>query len=149
MTITIGSEMSGGVRNVVVSNRVFQGTQVGIRVKSQRGRGAVVEGLAVSNIVMQDVLSAFTVTTFYMGNDEPGDVFPVNDGAPRFRDFMFSNITARGSKTAGQITGLKEMPVEDITFSNVHVQAETGLTCTNAKDIFFRDVAIDTEKDRL
>ena len=58
---------------------------------------------------------------------------------------MFSNITARGSKTAGQITGLKEMPVEDITFSNVHVQAETGLTCTNAKDIFFRDVTIDTE----
>jgi polygalacturonase len=143
--VTIGSEMSGGVRNVVVSNCVFQGTQVGIRVKSQRGRGAVVEGLSVSNIVMQDVLSAFTITTFYMGNDRPGDVFPVNDGTPRFRDFMFSNITARGSKTAGQITGLKEMPVEDIAFSNVHVQAETGLTCTNAKDIFFRDVVIDTE----
>lgn len=144
--VTIGSEMSGGVRNVVVSNCVFQGTDVGIRVKSQRGRGAVVEGLSVSNIVMQDVLSAFTITTFYMGNDKPGDVFPVNEGTPRFRDFMFSNITARGSKTAGQITGLKEMPVEDITFNNVHVQAQTGLTCTNAKDIFFRDVVIDTEK---
>ncbi|MEI9974725.1 MAG: glycoside hydrolase family 28 protein, partial [Ignavibacteriota bacterium] len=39
--VTIGSEMSGGVRNVVVSNCVFQGTDVGIRVKSQRGRGGV------------------------------------------------------------------------------------------------------------
>jgi polygalacturonase len=144
--VAIGSEMSGGVRNVVVSNCVFQGTDVGIRVKSQRGRGAVVEGLSVSNIVMQDVLSAFTITTFYMGSDKPGDVFPVNDGTPRFHDFMFSNITARGSKTAGQITGLKEMPVADITFSNVRVQAQTGLTVTNARDIFFGDVVIDTER---
>jgi polygalacturonase len=144
--VTIGSEMSGGVRNVVVSNCVFQGTDVGIRVKSQRGRGAVVEGLSVSNIVMQDVLSAFTITTFYMGSDKPGDVFPVNEGTPRFRDFMLSNITARGSKTAGQITGLKEMPVENITFSNVHVEAQTGLTVTNARDIFFRDVVLGTEK---
>jgi polygalacturonase len=143
--VTIGSEMSGGVRNVVVSNCVFQGTQVGIRVKSQRGRGAVVEGLSVSNIVMQDVLSAFTITTFYAGSDKPGDVFPLNEGTPRFRDFVFSNITARGSKTAGQITGLKELPVEDILFSNVRIQAETGFTVTNAKNIFFRDTIIDTE----
>lgn len=62
--VTIGSEMSGGVRNVVVSNSVFQGTDVGIRVKSQRGRGGVVEGVAVSNVVMQDVASAFTITMF-------------------------------------------------------------------------------------
>jgi polygalacturonase len=144
--VTIGSEMSGGVRNVVVSNCVFQGTQVGIRVKSQRGRGNVVEGLAVSNVVMQDVLSAFTITTFYAGSDKPGDVFPVDEGTPRFRDFLFTNITARGSKTAGQVTGLKEMPVEDIVFDNVHVAAQTGMTVTNAKNIFFRDTIIDTEQ---
>ncbi len=144
--VTIGSEMSGGVRNVAVNNCVFQGTDVGIRIKSQRGRGNVVEGLAVSNVLMQDVLSAFTITTFYMGADKPGDTFPVNDGTPIFRDFLFSNITARGSRTAGQITGLKEMPVENITFSNVHIQAQTGMTCTNAKEIAFRDASIDTEK---
>jgi polygalacturonase len=65
--VTIGSEMSGGVRNVVVSNCVFQGTDVGIRVKSQRGRGGVVEGLSVSNIVMQDVASAFTIINVLHG----------------------------------------------------------------------------------
>ena len=144
--VTIGSEMSGGVRNVVVSNNVFQGTDAGIRVKSQRGRGGVVEGLTVSNIVMQDVGSAFTITTFYMGSDKPEDVFPVNEGTPRFRDFLFSNITARGSKTAGQITGLKEMPVENISFSNVRIEAQTGMKCTDAKDISFYDVTIDAAK---
>jgi polygalacturonase len=143
--VTIGSEMSGGVRNVVVSNSVFQGTDVGIRVKSQRGRGGVVEGLAVSNVVMQDVASAFTITMFYSGGDKPDDVYPVNEGTPRFRDFLFSNITARGSKTAGQITGLKEMPIENITFSNVKIQAQTGMKCRDAKDIAFLDVTIDAQ----
>jgi hypothetical protein len=95
---------------------------------------------------MQDVLSPFTITTFYMGSDKPTDVFPVNEGTPRFRDFVFSNITARGSKTAGQVTGLKEMPVEEISFNNVRIQAETGFTVTNARSIFFRDTIIDAEK---
>jgi polygalacturonase len=143
--VTIGSEMSGGVRNVVVTNCVFQGTDIGIRIKAQRGRGNVVEGVTASNIVMQDVRSAFTITTFYMGSDKPEDVFPVNEGTPRFRDFHFSNITARDSDTAGQVTGLKEMPIEDITFSDVHIRAKTGMTVTNAKQIVFKDVTIDTE----
>jgi len=144
--VTIGSEMSGGVRNVVVSNCVFQGTDVGIRVKSQRGRGGIVEGFVVSNVVMQDVLSAFTLTSFYSGTDKPGDLFPVGEGTPRLRDFRFSNITARGSKTAGQITGLKEMPIENITFTGVRIQAETGMKITNAKDVTFQDVVIETAK---
>jgi polygalacturonase len=143
--VTIGSEMSGGVRNVVVTNCVFHGTDSGIRIKSQRGRGGVVEGVAVSNIVMQDVPHPFTITTFYMGGDKPTDVFPVNEGTPRFRDFLFSNITARGAKDVGQITGLTEMPIENVTLTNVHVQSDTGLVCTSARDVTFNDVTIDAK----
>jgi polygalacturonase len=143
--VTIGSEMSGGVRNVVVTNCVFQGTDVGIRVKSQRGRGGVVEGLSVSNVVMQDVPHPFTITTFYMGNDKPEDVFPVDEGTPRFRDFLFSNISARGAMEAGSVTGLKEMAIENLTFTNVHVQAKKGFTCTSAKGLKFQDCVIDTD----
>lgn len=144
--VSIGSEMSGGVRNVVISNCVFQGTNVGIRIKSQRGRGGVVEGVTASNVVMQNVTEAFTITTFYMGHDKPTDVFPVNEGTPIFRDLHFSNITARGSKSAGQVTGLREMPIEDVTFSNVQIQAQTGMRCTNAKNIAFDDVIVDTDQ---
>jgi polygalacturonase len=142
--VTIGSEMSGGVRNVVVTNCVFQETDIGIRVKAQRGRGGVVEGLSVSNIVMVDVPSPFTITTFYAGPDRPDAVYPVNEGTPRFRDFHFSHITARGAKTAGSITGLREQPVENITFTDVQINAQTGFSVTNARDIVFRDVRIDT-----
>jgi polygalacturonase len=144
--VVIGSEMSGGVRNVVASDCVFQGTDVGIRVKSQRGRGGVVEGFNAANIVMQDVRSAFTITTFYQGQDKPADVFPANEGTPVFRDFHFMNNTARGSKTAGEITGLKEMPVGGFTFNGVHIQAQTGLKITNAKDVTFTDSSIEVKE---
>jgi polygalacturonase len=137
--------MSGGVHNVTVANCVFQGTDNGIRIKSQRGRGGIVEGLTVANVAMQDVPHPFVITTFYMGTDKPGDVFPVGEGTPRFRDFLFSNITARGAKDAGAITGLRELPIENITFNNVSINASTGFTCTNAKGISFLDMVIDTE----
>ena len=143
--VTIGSEMSGGVHNITVANCVFQGTDIGIRVKAQRGRGNVVEGLTVANIVMQDVPHPFTITTFYQGSDKPGDVYPVDEGTPHFRDFLFSNITARGATDAGSITGLRELPVEDISFSHVRIQAAKGFTCTNARGISFLDVVINTD----
>ncbi len=143
--VTIGSEMSGGVRNIAVTNCVFQGTDIGVRIKSQRGRGGVVEGVTESNIVMQDVPEPFVITTFYHGKDKPGDVFPVDAGTPEFRDFLFSNITARGATDAGSITGLRELAVHDITFTNVHIDARTGLTCTNTKAITFDDVVINTQ----
>jgi polygalacturonase len=142
--VTIGSEESGGVRNVTVANCVFQGTQNGIRIKAQRGRGGVVEGISVSNIVMQDVPTPFTITSFYMGRDKPEDVYPVDEGTPVFRDMLFSNITARGATNAGAITGLREQAVEDLTFSNVHIQAKKGFAITNAKDVVFLDSIIDT-----
>jgi len=142
--VTIGSEMSGGVRNVVVANCVFDGTDIGIRIKSQRGRGGVVEGLSVSNIVMVDVPTPFVITTFYTGSDQPEDVHAVDEGTPRYRDLRFSNITARGAKVAGSITGLREMPIENLTFSNVHLEAQTGFTVTNARGVRFLDTVINT-----
>jgi polygalacturonase len=105
--VTIGGEMSGGGRIVAMSDCVSQGTDLGIRVKSQRARGGIVEGLSATNVIMRGV-------------------FPVNEGAPRFRDFLFGNITARGSKPVGEITGLREMAAKNMTFHNVHIQAQTG-----------------------
>ena len=146
--VTIGSEMSGGVHNVTVTNCVFDGTVAGIRIKSERGRGGVVSGLTYSNIVMQNVPTPIIITTFYTGKDTPSDVFPVNAGTPRIYDILISNITARGCQNAGSVTGLREMPVSDITLTNVHLQAVTGFTCTNAAGITFDDVVIDSAQDQ-
>jgi polygalacturonase len=143
--VTIGSEMSGGVHNVVVTNCVFHGTDNGIRIKSQRGRGGVVEDVTYSNLVMDGVPHPFTITSFYSGKDKPDQVFPVTVGTPTIRDINISNVLVRGAATAGSITGLQEMPIENVTFSNVQVQADKGFTCTNAQGVRFLDCRFDVK----
>jgi len=140
--VTIGSEMSGGVRNLAITNCIFQATDNGIRIKSQRGRGGVVEGVTASNIVMQDVPTPFIITLFYAGTDKPGELHPVDEGTPLYRDFHFSDITARGARVAGEITGLRERPIENLSFSHVQIEAEKGFTVTNATGISFLDTVI-------
>jgi polygalacturonase len=126
--VVIGSEMSGGVRNVVISNCVFIGTDRGIRLKSRRGRGGVVEDIRVTNIVMTDVLCPLTMNLYYApgawGDPIVADKrpHPVSDATPAFRRIHLSNITAREVRVAAAfLYGLAEMPVEDISLSDVSI----------------------------
>ncbi len=126
--VVIGSEMSGGVRNVVISNCVFIGTDRGIRLKSRRGRGGLVEDIRISNIVMTDVLCPFTMNLYYgcgaWGDPTVSDKRPqpVTAGTPHFRRIQLSHITAREVKVAAAfLYGLAEMPVEDISLSDISI----------------------------
>lgn len=126
--VVIGSEMSGDVRNVVISNCIFQGTDRGIRIKSRRGRGGVVEDIRVTNIVMEGVLCPVVLNSYYRcGADgdpivESRDALPINEGTPRFRRIHLSNLTARECRAAaGYIHGLPELSVEDITLDNISI----------------------------
>ena len=135
--VVIGSEMSGGVKNVVISNCVFIGTDRGIRIKSRRGRGGIIEDIRVSNLIMDGVLCPFTMNLYYFigeqGNLNISDKNPrsVNDGTPRLRRIHFSHITAREVKhAAGFLYGLAEMPLEDISLSDISIsisaEADSG-----------------------
>jgi polygalacturonase len=135
--VVIGSEMSGDVRNVVISNCIFMGTDRGIRLKSRRERGGVVEDIRVTNVIMKDVLCPFIMNLFYgcgaWGTDKISDKapWPVNEGTPRFRRIHFSGISAQEAHYAAAfIYGLPEMYVEDVSFCDVAVSmavdAEAG-----------------------
>lgn len=135
--VVIGSEMSGGVKNVVISNCIFIGTDRGIRIKSRRGRGGVIEHIRISNLVMEGVLCPFTMNPYYhigqRGNLNVSDKNPhsVDDGTPRLRGIHFSHITAHDVKhAAGFLYGLAEMPLDDISFSHVSIsisdEADSG-----------------------
>ncbi len=126
--VVIGSEMSGGVRRVVISNCVFTGTDRGIRIKSRRGRGGVVEDIQATNIVMDKVLCPFVINLYY----EPGSwaakkildkrPYPLAEDTPQVRHIQFTNITAREVQSAAAfIYGLAEMPVEDVSFSHISI----------------------------
>jgi polygalacturonase len=133
--VVMGSEMSGGVRNIAISNCVFQGTDRGIRLKSRRGRGNSIEDLRVDNIVMDDVLCPMSMNLFYEcgaeGSSRVTDqsAHAVDDGTPRFRRLRFSNILARRVKyAAGYVLGLPEMFVEDVAFDNISVYLDPDST---------------------
>jgi polygalacturonase len=139
--LSIGSEMSGGVKNVTIANCVFDGTDRGIRIKSTRGRGGVVEDIRVSNLVMRNIRDeALLLTTFYT-KTEPE---PVSERTPIFRNIHFSGITG-DAKTAGEVTGLGEMPIEGVTFSDIQLDAKTGFVLKDATGIEFHNVTVNTE----
>lgn len=167
--VVIGSEMSGGVRNVVISNCVFEGTDRGIRLKSRRGRGGLVEDIRVTNVIMKNVIAPFVMGLYYFcgpgGKEEyvwDKNPRPVTEKTPIFRRMHFSNITAREvAASAGFLYGLPEMPIEDITFDNISVHlakdaepavpammsflepmAGQGFFCCNVKNITFNNVQV-------
>ena len=126
--VVIGSEMSGGVRRVVISNCVFTGTDRGIRMKSRRGRGGAIEDIRVSNIIMENVLCPLTMNLYYAcgawGNKSNADKspHPISEGTPCFRNIHLSGITARGVKYAAAfLYGLAEMPLKNISLQDIDI----------------------------
>ncbi len=171
--VVLGSEMSGDIRNVTVSNCVFEGTDRGIRLKSRRGRGGVIEDIRVSNIVMKSVICPFIANLYYFcgprGKEKyvwDKNPYPVTEETPAFRRIHFSNITAREvSAAAGFLYGLPEMYVEDVTFDHVTVDmaedAEPGMPammsdlepmkqrgffCGNVRGVSFNRVTVSNHK---
>jgi polygalacturonase len=144
--VAIGSEMSGGIRNVNVSNCIFKGTDCGLRFKTTRGRGGVVENISVNNVTMSDIRGAAILLDMYYMIRGPHVPAPVGDGTPIFRQFQFRNITCQGAVRAIQIHGLPELPIEGLTFEGLRLSANSGAEIMDAKDIIMRDVRIDSRQ---
>jgi polygalacturonase len=149
---TIGSEMSGGVRNMLVTNCVFIGTDVGLRFKSTRGRGGVVEDITVSNVRMTDITSdAINFDLYYGGRsplEESGrgaetNTPPVTEGTPQFRNIHIENVICRGAKRAIFLQGLPEMPIRGISLKNVSITSQQGVSVTDAEDVSFENVRVE------
>lgn len=143
--VVIGSEMSGGANNIFIENCSFIGTDKGLRFKSTRGRGGIVENIHARNIVMKDIKAEAIFFDMYyfvkFATDGERDESPVvNEGTPIFRQMVFDHITCEGAKIAVFIRGLPEMKVKDITISNSKFTAAAGKRLTDAADIIFDHV---------
>ncbi len=127
--VVLGSEMSGDIRNVTISNCVFKETDRGIRMKSRRGRGGIIEDIRVSNIVMDGVICPFTINLYYFcgpkGKEKyvwDKNPYPVTVETPAVRRIHFANITARNvHAAAGFLYGLAEQYVSEISFTSVDI----------------------------
>lgn len=135
--MTIGSYTSDQVNHLTVQNCTFNGTSNGIRIKSSRGRGGVVQYLTYTGLTMNNVGSPISITCWY--DSDPSDPAtagsePVTSTTPNFKHITISNVTAT-SGGFSEIYGLPEQHISDITLSNVKI-SESG---SKTFEIYYAD----------
>jgi len=143
--VVIGSEMSGGANDIFIENCTFMGTAKGLRFKSTRGRGGIVERIYARNIFMKDIdQEAIFFDMFYFvkfATDGSRNNAPeVNEGTPIFRNMVFDHINCNGAQVGIFIRGLSEMKVHHITISNSWLVSDAGVELTDAANITLRNV---------
>ncbi len=156
--VTVGSEMSGGVKNMHASGCTFMGTDVGLRFKSTRGRGGVVENIFISDIDMIDIpTNAISFNLYYGGlsvsemlaqkdtNKGEEKIPAVTEETPQFKDIVIKNVTCKGALQAIYLQGLPEMNLENVYLENLDMIAENGLLCMDAKGVTIKDLHLDVE----
>lgn len=159
----VGSEMSGGVRNVSVSNCQFLGTDVGLRFKSKRGRGGIVENIWITNVSMMDIpTEPITFNLYYGGKSavevlESGekvpakvDPLPVDETTPCFRNIHVKNLVCAGARRALFFNGIPEMPIENVVLEDVDITSRLGAEFVYSKAVTMKNVTIrNTEGEQI
>lgn len=151
----VGSEMSGGVENISVTNCSFLGTDVGLRFKSCRGRGGVVRNIHIKDIVMTDIPTEPLLFDLHYGGKsaleaaEDGqssefdiDFVPADETTPEFREIYISNITCNGAGRAMYFNGIPEKNITGIHVENCNIVAEKGADIRYSDGVQFENVNI-------
>jgi DNA sulfur modification protein DndE len=145
--VVVGSEMSGGVHDIFVNNCQFLDTDVGLRFKTMRGRGGVVENIFIQEISMKNIAGEAIlfdmyyqgkdpVSTFGNGGETPKiELVPVNEGTPQFKNIFIDHVVAKGAETGLLIRGLPEMPIHHIELNHIDIESNQGYRVIEAKDI--------------
>lgn len=155
----IGSEMSGGAKNIFISDCTFVGTDIGLRFKTTRGRGGVVEKIYAKNINMKDIGGEAILFDMYYAAVDPvplsGEnrvapkvqLLPVTVETPIFRDFHISNVVCDGASKAIFVRGLPEMNISDIFMDHITIKADQGVDIQEAKNIKISDLQIHSKNN--
>jgi polygalacturonase len=135
--VVIGSEMSGGVRRIAISNCIFDGTDIGIRIKTMRGRGGIVEDILVSNVIMNDIVNEGILITLRYQKTQPE---PLSVRTPSVTNVNLSGIYIKGARRPIAIYGLEEKDVTGIGFSDITSFSRMGILLENSSGISFHDI---------
>lgn len=159
----VGSEMSGGVKNIYVADCTFLGTDVGLRFKSTRGRGGVVENIYIDHINMIDIPHEALLFDLFYGGKGAGEeteeelagrmkaaIPPVTEETPAFRDIHISNITASNIGRAMFFNGLPEMPIRNVNIKDVVINdAKQGIVISQAENVTIDNTQVNTQGEVL
>ena len=146
----IGSNTDGGMQNIFVDNCIFVGTDIGLRFKSARDRGGLVENVIIRNIYMKDIVNeAILFNTYYENIGREEKTYPVTEKTPIFTNFRLDSIFCFGARQAIGVVGLPEMPVHRIVIRNSILSADVGVTAENARDFTLENVSIIPKTDPI
>jgi polygalacturonase len=150
---SIGSGTVGGIEDMTVSNCTFDQTDSGIRIKSGRDRGGLLQNITYENLKMTAVKNPIYIIDFYPERNAPKDPAtenpePVTKRTPINKNITIRNVTATDCPTAGTIRGLPEMPVDGMTLSNVNLSAKRGLIIYHARNIRFENSKITAQEGK-
>jgi polygalacturonase len=144
--VAIGSGMSGDVRNVYVYDCDFTGGDQGIRLKSMRGRGGLVENVHFENIRMANLRREAIVLNLFYGSTT---VAPRSEAPPVLRGIHVKDVTCESAGVAVLIRGLPEQRVERVVLENLRLSAVEGIRCQDVDDLTLRDVQGLVQKEPL
>ncbi|MCQ2335087.1 MAG: glycoside hydrolase family 28 protein [Paludibacteraceae bacterium] len=152
----VGSEMSGGIRNVSVKGCTFIGTDVGLRFKSTRGRGGVVENIWVKDITMADIPNEGLIFNLFYGGKAAGEetaeeiaarmnaaIPQADETTPAFKNITIQNVTCRGAKRCIYFNGLPEQKIENVTLDNIHMTGVEGAIFDQTNGLTVRNLHIE------
>jgi DNA sulfur modification protein DndE len=141
----IGSESYGGARNVSVRNCVFIGTDVGLRFKSARGRGGVIEKIFIEGIRMREIATDAILFDMYYSGGAPDveakkdltirTAEPLTERTPQFKDFFVRNVVCDGADRAVVINGLPELSIKNMNLDSVSITSKRGVYIADADGV--------------
>jgi polygalacturonase len=151
--MSIGSGTAGGIENLTVKDCRFDQTDSGIRIKTLRGRGGLLQNLTYENLTMNAVKNPIYIIDYYPERTAPKDpandtTEPVTETTPINKNILIRNVTATNCPTAGTIRGLPEMPISGVTLTNVTISAKVGMKIYRARGIRFIDSKIKVESGK-
>ena len=150
----VGSEMSGGVQNIKVSDCRFLGTDVGLRFKSCRGRGGVVENIYIEDIVMMDIPTEPLLFDLHYGGKSAVEAaaegvsefdveyVPADETTPQFRDIYIKDVVCSGAARAMYFNGIPEKNIENIVLEDCEIVSDKGADLRYSTGVVLRNVSI-------
>ena len=146
----IGSNTDGGMKNIYVTDCIFNGTDIGIRVKSNVGRGGNVRDIFIDNIKMDNIINEAILFSTSYGDNTVGKASSLitdqkNEKTPHFNNFHISNIVCSSAAIAISIAGMEIQPTHDLYFENIEITSKKAFDATDAKNIFLKNVKFNSD----
>jgi polygalacturonase len=142
--IGIGSEPSGGIRNVRIEHCKFTHARThAIYIKSRPGRGAFIEDITGDDLEVSGMAGGFLRFNILNSGIQDQDPVPGDEGIPTVRNFRFSNVRIEDCPVLVEGTGIHpNKPLDGFSLTHVSGSCAKGISLANVKNAEISDIHV-------